>query len=57
MIPDDDFRAHCPNEMQAYMMTDGRVLSSIICKMLRITLRPGNNLKVNKIIKVRSFSF
>lgn len=49
MIPDDNLRALVPEEIQAYKKAEGRVFSSIICKMSRNTLRPGNNLKSIKL--------
>jgi len=49
MIPDDNLRALVPEEMQAYKKAEGRVLSSLICKISRNSLRPGNNLKSIKL--------
>jgi len=49
MISNDNLRALVPKEMQAYKKVEGRVLSSVICKMSRNTLRPGNNLKSIKL--------
>lgn len=43
------------NEMQAYKKAEGRVLSSVFCKMSKTTLCLGNTLKFNKSIVFLEF--